>query len=162
MGLIMRFKWDPPYAHFSILGAQERNCRLDEGPETSREIGGTLRKGTELKERASKSKEDARAWRCLEAQEKILGVGIIRVLWNMTESKQKLGSPGDQNLGNFGKRPWSRSQISWERSGSDFTEFIYQFFFCFFGGVLYNALPSTRRHSFTSLPTSHILLLFPA
>lgn len=148
MGLIMRFKWDPPYAHFSILGAQERNCRLDEGPETSREIGGTLRKGTELKERASKSKEDARAWRCLEAQEKILGVRILRVLWNMTESKQKLGSPGDQNLGSFGKRPWSRSQISCERSGSprfldidftsfNFTEFIYQFFFFFFLVVFY-------------------------
>ena len=102
-----------------------------------------------------------------------MGVRILRVLWNMTESKQKLGSPGDQSLGSFGKRPWSRSQISWERSGSprfldidftsfNFTEFIYQFFFFFFGGVLYNALPSTRRHSFTSLPTSHILLLFPA
>ena len=51
----------PAYAHFSILGAQERNCRLDEGSGTSREIGGTLGKGTELKERASKSKGDARA-----------------------------------------------------------------------------------------------------
>lgn len=44
----------------------------------------------------------------METQWKISGTTVLR---EVTESKEKLGSPGDQKLGNSGKKHGSRSQI---------------------------------------------------
>lgn len=102
MRLTVSLKCDSGYAHFSVLGTQEENWRLEEVPGTSREFEGTLRKGTDFKERVWKSRGGVRAQRkCLEAKE-ILGIRnqtpeVSDKFWG----KKKLGSPGDQKLGSI-------------------------------------------------------------
>lgn len=62
----------PAYAHFSILGAQERNCRLDEGSGTSREIGSTLGKGT-AQEKGEQEQRRCQSMKMLRGSVEALG-----------------------------------------------------------------------------------------